>query len=106
MRKECKICFEGKHVTNKQNNKRRDNSNNDHDEEPLYLLRRLHFFSNKLFSLRSEVGHGAFLPISGADLQTLIKIDIVREAFKKKTSIKSENGIKGGGVSDLNHFLK
>ena len=24
---------------------------------------------------------------------------------KKKTSIKSENGIKGGGVSDLNHFL-
>ena len=66
-------------ITNKNNKRRDDNTNNDHDQEPLYLLRRLHFFSNKLFSLRSEFGHGAFLPISGAEFQILIKIDKVRK---------------------------
>ena len=32
--------------------------------------------------------------------------DKLREAFQKKTRGKSENGIKGGGVSDLIHFFK
>ena len=31
---------------------------------------------------------------------------VFREAFQKKTRGKSENGIKGGGVSDLIHFFK
>ena len=31
---------------------------------------------------------------------------MIREAFKKKYREKSENGLLGGGVSDLFHFFK
>ena len=33
-------------------------------------------------------------------------LEHLREAFRKKSSEYNENGTKGGGVSDLNHYLK